>query len=81
MIHERIRHNLEEIQARITRAAASAGRPVEDVRLVAVTKKSTPEWIGPCWIAAFLISAKTTRRNSGRKAKFWPIAPWRFAGT
>ncbi len=45
MIHERIRHNLEEIQARITRAAASAGRPVEDVRLVAVTKKSAPEWI------------------------------------
>jgi pyridoxal phosphate enzyme (YggS family) len=45
MIHERIRHNLEEIQDRITRAAAQAGRLASEVRLVAVTKKSSPEWI------------------------------------
>jgi pyridoxal phosphate enzyme (YggS family) len=45
MIHERVRHNLEEIQDRITRAAAQAGRLPSEVRLVAVTKKSAPEWI------------------------------------
>jgi PLP dependent protein len=45
MIHERIRQNLEEVQARIVRAAGRAGRPAGDVRLVAVTKKSSPEWI------------------------------------
>ena len=45
MIHERIRHNLEEVQARIALAADRAGRPAGDVRLVAVTKKSSPLWI------------------------------------
>jgi pyridoxal phosphate enzyme (YggS family) len=45
MIQERIRNNLEEVQVRITRAAARAGRSVADIRLVAVTKKSSPEWI------------------------------------
>ena len=45
MIHERIRHNLEEVRARIAQAAERAGRPAADVRLVAVTKKSSPEWI------------------------------------
>ena len=37
--------NLEEVRARIARAARCAGRSLEDVRLVAVTKKSSPEWI------------------------------------
>ncbi len=45
MIQERIRHNLEDVQARITRAAERAGRAASDVRLVAVTKRSSPEWI------------------------------------
>jgi PLP dependent protein len=45
MIQERIHDNLEEVQARITQAAARAGRPAAEVRLVAVTKKSSPEWI------------------------------------
>jgi PLP dependent protein len=45
MIHERIRHNLDEVQARIALAAGRAGRPAGDVRLVAVTKKSSPLWI------------------------------------
>jgi PLP dependent protein len=45
MIHERIRHNLDEVQARIALAARRAGRPAGDVRLVAVTKKSSPLWI------------------------------------
>jgi PLP dependent protein len=45
MIHDRIHHNLEKVQARIAQAAARAGRSPTDVRLVAVTKKSSPEWI------------------------------------
>jgi PLP dependent protein len=45
MIHARIRQNLEEVQARIAGAAGSAGRSAAEVRLVAVTKKSSPEWI------------------------------------
>jgi pyridoxal phosphate enzyme (YggS family) len=45
MIQERIRHNLEDVQVRITRAAERAGRAACDVRLVAVTKRSSPEWI------------------------------------
>jgi pyridoxal phosphate enzyme (YggS family) len=45
LIEQRIRENLEEVQARIARAAARAGRSLEEIRLVAVTKKSSPEWI------------------------------------
>ena len=45
MIQERIRHNLEEVRRRIALAPTGAGRPAADVRLVAVTKKSSPEWI------------------------------------
>jgi len=44
---ERIRYNLEMVQGRIALAARRAGRPPEAVRLVAVTKKSPPEWIRP----------------------------------
>jgi pyridoxal phosphate enzyme (YggS family) len=45
MIEQRIRHNLEEVQGRISRAAARARRMPEEIQLVAVTKKSSPEWI------------------------------------
>ncbi len=45
MIQERVRHNLEGVQVCIARAAERAGRTAADVRLVAVTKKSSPEWI------------------------------------
>ena len=50
MIQERIRHNLEAVRDRIALAAKRAGRLPQDVRLVAVTKKSSPEWI-KCLIA------------------------------
>ena len=45
MIQDRIRRNLDEVQARISQAATRAGRSPSDVRLVAVTKKSSTEWI------------------------------------
>jgi hypothetical protein len=45
MIRDRIQRNLEEVRARIAQAAARARRSPTDVRLVAVTKKSSPEWI------------------------------------
>jgi PLP dependent protein len=45
MIHDRIRRNLEQVQARIAQSAMRAGRLPADVRLVAVTKKSSPDWI------------------------------------
>ena len=42
---DRIRHNLETVQSRIADGGRRSGRPAEAVRLVAVTKKSPPEWI------------------------------------
>jgi PLP dependent protein len=45
MLDERIRSNLESIQWRIGEAARRSGRPVETIRLVAVTKKTPLEWI------------------------------------
>jgi pyridoxal phosphate enzyme (YggS family) len=44
---DRIKQNLESVQNRIAEAAERAGRPQGSVRLVAVTKKSPPEWIRP----------------------------------
>jgi PLP dependent protein len=45
MLEERIRSNLDSIQCRIGAAARRSGRPVEAIRLVAVTKKTPLEWI------------------------------------
>ncbi len=47
MIEERIRRNLETVRNRIAEAARRSGRSAEAVRLIAVTKKSPPEWIRP----------------------------------
>ena len=68
LVHERIRQNLDEVQARIA-GASGRGRAARaaDVRLVAVTKKSSPEWCEPCWTAAFLISARITPQELWKK--------------
>jgi pyridoxal phosphate enzyme (YggS family) len=42
---ERIRYNLDEVERRISDAARRVARPADSVRLIAVTKKSPPEWI------------------------------------
>jgi len=47
MNSERIKYNLAAVQRRITDAACRVSRPAESVRLIAVTKKSPPEWIRP----------------------------------
>ncbi len=44
---DRIRENLENVQGRIAAAARRSGRSAQAVRLVAVTKRSAPEWIRP----------------------------------
>jgi PLP dependent protein len=44
---DRIRANFESVQGRIVEAARRSGRTGESVRLVAVTKRSPPEWIRP----------------------------------
>jgi PLP dependent protein len=47
MIEQRIRENFDRVQDRIAESARRAGRPVETIRMVAVTKRSPPEWIRP----------------------------------
>ena len=44
---DRIRENLQQVEARINRAVQRSGRLPASVRLVAVTKRSPPEWIRP----------------------------------
>jgi pyridoxal phosphate enzyme (YggS family) len=44
---ERLKQNLEAVYSRIAAAAGRSGRDATSVRLVAVTKKSSPEWIRP----------------------------------
>ncbi len=45
MLAERIRSNLDAVQCRIAEAARRTGRPMEAIRLVAVTKKTPVESI------------------------------------
>jgi PLP dependent protein len=45
LVEQRIRDNLGKIRDRIAIAAARAGRSADEIRLVAVTKKTSPEWI------------------------------------
>ncbi|MFI5457347.1 MAG: YggS family pyridoxal phosphate-dependent enzyme [Isosphaerales bacterium] len=45
MNEERIRHNLDTVLRRIAEAALRSGRQPDAVRLVAVTKKCSPDWI------------------------------------
>jgi pyridoxal phosphate enzyme (YggS family) len=47
MIAQRIRENVERVEARIAEAARRSGRPAGSVRLVAVTKRSPAEWVRP----------------------------------
>ena len=47
MNEHRIQENLTNVQNRIVEAARRSGRSAEAVRLVAVTKRSPPEWIRP----------------------------------
>jgi pyridoxal phosphate enzyme (YggS family) len=52
---EQIRANVESVRGRIAEAARRSGRPVEVVRLVAVTKRVPAEWVRPlvaCGIGA-----------------------------
>ena len=42
---ERIRYNLASVQSRIAEAARRSGRTADAIRLIAVTKKTPPEWI------------------------------------
>jgi pyridoxal phosphate enzyme (YggS family) len=44
---ERIRYNIDAVKQRIIDAARRVGRPADSVQLIAVTKKSPPEWIRP----------------------------------
>jgi PLP dependent protein len=44
---KRIRSNLESVRERIAAAARRAGRPEDAIRLIAVTKKSPPDWVRP----------------------------------
>jgi pyridoxal phosphate enzyme (YggS family) len=44
---DRIRDNLQAVRDRIAEAARRSGRPAEAVGLVAVTKRSPPEWVQP----------------------------------
>ena len=45
MLEERIRSNLDAVQSRIGEAARRSGRPLEAIRLVAVTKKTPLDYI------------------------------------
>ena len=47
MISDTIRRNLDAVRARIAEAARRAGRPVDSIRLIAVTKKHPADWVRP----------------------------------
>jgi pyridoxal phosphate enzyme (YggS family) len=82
-ISSRIAENLQQVRQRIADAAARAGRPATDVRLLAVTK-----YVGPPLIRA-LVEAGCSELGESRPQQLWeragvPLAPspihWHLIG-
>src|SRR5438045_4735128 len=66
---ERIRSNFEGVRSRIAEAARRSGRSAEAVRLVAVTKRSPPDWIRPLVACGARDLGENYPQELGRKAE------------
>jgi PLP dependent protein len=77
-----IRDNLETVRERIARAAARAGRSLESVRLLAVTKTQPPERIREAWEAGQRHFGENMVQEFERKRPHLdlPAAQWRLIG-
>jgi pyridoxal phosphate enzyme (YggS family) len=76
-----IRRNLEEVRSRITAAAARAGRPADDVTLVAVTKTVDEDRVRWAVEAGASTLGENYVQELDRKREAVAGATWHFVGT
>jgi len=73
--------NLETIRARLRAAATRAGRDPERIRLVAVSKKRSPEAVRDAWEAGQKVFGESRVQEALEKIPLLPAATgWEFIG-
>lgn len=68
-----IKENLEEVEARITRACERSGRERSEVTLISVSKTKPVEMLQEAYDAGSRDSAKTSHRRSGKNIRSFPL--------
>jgi len=77
-----IQNNLISIRERMQRAAAAAGRDVNDIRLVAVSKYMPPDYVQAAMSAGQHCFGENTLQDARSKQKLLddPLNEWHFIG-
>lgn len=77
-----IRNNLASVRERMRLAATAAGRDVNDIRLVAVTKYMPPEYVQAAMSAGQHCFGENTLQDAGSKQMLLedPLNEWHFIG-
>jgi pyridoxal phosphate enzyme (YggS family) len=77
-----IKHNLDSIRERMRVAATVAGRDINDIRLVAVTKYMPPEYVQAAMSAGQHCFAENTLQDAYSKQALLdnPLNEWHFIG-
>lgn len=75
-----IKDNLENVQARIKRAANKSGRNEKDVRLLGVTKYASDEAVRELMDAGLLVLGENRVQNAQARLELFPTVQWHFIG-
>ena len=79
-LRETLSQNVEAVRQRMTAACLVAGRPVESVQLIAVTKYAQPEWIeGLISLGLMQFGENRPQQLAERQAR-WPQVQWHLIG-
>ncbi len=84
-LNSKIENNLTEIHRRVTRAAVTAGRAAEEIRLVAVTKYAEDESVAELVALGLRDFGESRQQSLTRRAEMWAengVADirWHFIG-
>ncbi|NLM42353.1 MAG: YggS family pyridoxal phosphate-dependent enzyme [Firmicutes bacterium] len=76
-----IRENLEDVQARIARAAQRSGRTASEIRLLGVTKYASDEDVRELIAAGLLLLGENRVQNARKRVELFPEAEWHLIGS
>jgi pyridoxal phosphate enzyme (YggS family) len=79
-VEQHLRHNLDQVQHRITAACQRVGRNPADVTLVAVTKYANPDWIAPLVSLGVSDLGENRPQQLVERAAIVPHARWHLIG-
>lgn len=75
-----IRRNLDDVQARIKRAAQASGRKETDITLLGVTKYVSDEAVQELMAAGVTILGENKIQDARKRVERFPEAQWHFIG-